>query len=226
MQLPPYYLSRPEVQFGPGLCESFEQVFREHVLGGSGTLIDYTLSTPRWQFLSYLGDTKEVLFHGSGNPDITRFEPQQSDDTNEFGNQRAVYASSDAIWAIYFAIVDRGRHVRSLVNSCFRVAGPTTRSGPHYYVSVNSDALPHRPWRTGTIYILPRRGFEQQPPGFSHGVEVEFAQWRSFSPVTPLAKISIGPEDFPFLAQIRGHDPKVVRQRAQADPDGFPWLDR
>ena len=225
MQQPPHYLSRPEAQLGPGLRESFDQVFRERIRGGSGMLIDYALSAPKWQFLSYLGDTKEVLFHGSGNPDIARFEPRQSNDVVEFGNQRAVYASSDAIWASYFGILDRDGYVGSLVNSCFRVTGPNIKSGPHYYFSINSDALPHRPWRTATVYILSRQGFEQQPRKLSHGAEIESAQWRSFSPVTPLAKITVEPEEFPFLAQIHGHDQAVVQQRAQADPEGFPWLD-
>lgn len=33
------------------------------------------------------------------------------------------------------------------------------------------------------------------------------------------------PEDFPFLAEIRGHDDAHILERAKSDPDGFPWLD-
>ncbi len=29
----------------------------------------------------------------------------------------------------------------------------------------------------------------------------------------------------PFLDQVRRHDPVALRERAYADPGGFPWLD-
>ena len=35
---------------------------------------------------------------------------------------------------------------------------------------------------------------------------------------------SLEPADFPFLDRVRRHDAAVIRQRASADPDGFPWL--
>ena len=63
------------------------------------------------------------MLHGSGSPDIQEFEPRQSNDLAEFGNRRAVYAASDGIWPIYFAVVNRDGPVTSLVNSCARVVG-------------------------------------------------------------------------------------------------------
>lgn len=44
------------------------------------------------------------------------------------------------------------------------------------------------------------------------------------SEVRPLARLRVVPEDFPFLRQVRGHDKKVIDERAAADPNGFPWL--
>jgi hypothetical protein len=38
-------------------------------------------------------------------------------------------------------------------------------------------------------------------------------------------KLSVGPEDFPLLDHIRGHDDESTFARARADPDGFPWVD-
>ena len=89
------------------------------------------------------------MLHGSANADIMEFEPRKSDDLVEFGNRRAVYAASDGIWPIYFAIVDRDNYVTSLVNACFRVVTPSGKSEPFYYFSVNGDALAHRPRRGG-----------------------------------------------------------------------------
>ncbi|MEX0761303.1 MAG: hypothetical protein WD208_09065 [Dehalococcoidia bacterium] len=209
----------------PEIITSFEHLFAERVLRAGGAGIDYTLPAPKWQFLNYMADTKEVVMHGSGDSTISEFQPRQSNDVDEFGDQRAVYAASDGIWATYFAIVDRDRFVRSLVNTCFRVVEPGGTSEPYYYFSVNRGALPHQPWRPGTVYVLPRKTFEPQPWQRSRGIEIESAQWRSFVPVKPLARIAVNPSDFPFLGQIRGHDPVAVRQRSMTDPDGFPWLD-
>ena len=226
MQLPAYFLSRPSVPLTPELASKFDALIEAATSRGDGAVIDYTLAAPKWQFLCYLCDTKPILMHGSGNPNIAEFEPRQSNDVAEFGNRKAVYAASDAIWSMYFAIVDRERYVQSLVNSCFRVVGPNEQlSEPYYFFSINGDALPHNPWRTGTIYVLPRATFEQQARAQHAGHTIDLAQWASLVPVRPLAKLTVEPEDFPFLTQIVAHDPDTVRQRAEANPNGFPWLE-
>ncbi len=226
MQLPPYYLPRPPYDLAPATRDAFERLFATAVRAGQGQVLDYALGAPKWQFLCWLCDTQEVLLHGSGTRDIRVFEPRQSNDIEEFGNRRAVYAASDGIWPLYFAIVDRDRYVRSLMNACFRVLGPDgARSDPMYFFSINGDALPHQPWREGTIYILPRSGFEPQPRRPYHGLELEIAQWANLAPVQPLAQLAVSPSDFPFLDHVRAHDVDVVTERAARDPQGFPWLD-
>jgi hypothetical protein len=57
------------------------------------------------------------------------------------------------------------------------------------------------------------------------GTPMAVAQWASPEPVVPLAKIEVGHEDFPLLADIRGHDWEKTVQRVRANPDGFPWVD-
>jgi hypothetical protein len=225
MQLPPYFLPQPAANWEADTIAAFEQLFTLTLAQGMGTAIEYTLPAPKWQFLCYLCDHKNILLHGSGNANIVEFEPRKSNDVVAFGNRRAVYAASDGLWAIYFAIVDRDNHVTSLVNSCFRVVDATEKSEPYYFFSINGDALPHSPWREGMIYLLPSASFEQQPCQRYRGAEIELAQWASPVPVRPLAKLSVRPEEFPFLAQIRPHDPTVIRERAFADPDAFPWLE-
>ncbi len=221
MNLPSYYLKRPTLDLTNEITSSFEDLFTEQVVNAGGELIEYSLSAPKWQFLNYLCDSKEVVMHGSGNSTISEFEPRQSTDVKEFGDQRAVYAASDGIWASFYAILDRYRYVRSLSNACIRFINSGGQTNSYYYFSINDDALPHEPWRTGTIYILPRQTFEKEsaPKGR------ESTQWRSFFPVKPLAKVSVGPEDFPFLEQIRGHDMETILRRSKENPDGFPWLE-
>jgi hypothetical protein len=229
MQLPPHLSTRPDLDLGAEKAAAFERLFAEiteRSKQGEIVDIDYDLPAPKWQFLNWLCDTKNVLVHGSGDHNIAEFEPRQSNDIFEFGNRRAVYAASDGIWAMYFAIVDRDGPVRSLMNACVRVINEDgSRSEPYYFFSINGDALPHDPWRQGTIYILSRATFEQQAHGELRGIPYEIQQWASPEAVKPLAKIAVGPEDFPFLSQILPHDPEVIRERATRDPEGFPWFD-
>jgi hypothetical protein len=222
---PRWFAPRPASRPDPETVAAFEQLFAAILQSGGGSLIDYTLPAPKWQFLCHVSDHKEIVLHGSGQPDILEFQPRQSNDAAEFGNRRAVYAASDGIWPIYFAVMDRDNGVTSLVNSCARlVHSDGSRSEPYYFFSINADALSRRPWRDGTIYLLPRSTFEPQPPQSYRGLQLEIAQWASAVPVPTLARLPVEPEDFPFLAQIYGHDPRVVKERAARDPDGFPWL--
>jgi hypothetical protein len=223
MQLPSYFLPQPAANWDVDTIASFERLFTESVEHGTGAEIEYTLSAPKWQFLCYMCDHKNLVLHGSGKTDILEFEPRQSNDVAAFGNRRAVYAASDGIWSIYFAVVDRDNGVTSLVNACFRLVEAHDKSGPYYYFSINADALPHKPWRNGTIYLLSADSFEQQSSQRYRDVAIEHAQWASLVPVRPLAKLAVTPEDFPFLAQIQPHDPATLRERALANPDGFPW---
>jgi hypothetical protein len=226
MQLSPYFSPRPPLDTSPQTLAAFARLYREAVAPGTGQAIDYTLAVPKWQFLCWLCETQEIVLHGSGDAGIEEFEPRQSNDILEFGNRQAVYAASDGIWPIYFAVMDRDRYVRSLSNACFRVVGADgARSEPYYFFSINGDALPHQPWRQGTIYLLPRVTFEQQALLEKDGEQFEVAQWASLVPVRPLARLAVAPEDFPFLSRIYPHDPALLRERAARNPEGFPWMD-
>ena len=52
------------------------------------------------------------------------------------------------------------------------------------------------------ITDLPRDTFEQQPEATFGAMRVAIPQWASAEPVVPLARIEVGPEDFPLLSQI------------------------
>ena len=223
MDTPPYYLTLPATPLDAATKQDFLHLWNEVQAQTPHVLIDYTLSAPKWQFLNYLVEHGAVLLHGSGRSDIARFEPRQPIDLTEFGAQRAVYAASDSIWAMFFAIIDRDNYGIQMINACYRVWQGLTRSDAYYYFSVNWDAWLQSPWRSGTIYLLPAETFTQQPRGVHDDSEIEIAQWVSREPVVPLARLAVEPADFPFLDQVLAHDPDVVFARAQADPNGFPW---
>ena len=221
--LPDYWLSRPTTIFDQKTWMVFDELLNTtRNIGGCPT-IEFNLPWPKWQFLCHLADQHGIALHGSGDPNIALFEPRQSNDLTEFGNQKAIYAASDGLWAMFFAIVDRER-VMSITNACIRLTDETgTLHGPYYVFSVSQSALPTQPWRTGTVYLLPRSTFITQPPMAFGTNQVQVAQLASFVPVQPFAKLTVTPTDFPFLMQIRGHDDKRVQEYATAMQTGAPW---
>jgi hypothetical protein len=185
--------------------------------------VEEPLPAPKWQFLCHLADAHGLVLHGSGDPDIGVFEPRQANDLGEFGNQRAVYGAGDGIWAMFFAIADRDR-IGSVTNACVRLADAAGRvSPPRYVFSISRPALPLRPWRSGTVYVLPGDTFTLQPPLRFGEYEVRIPQLASLVPVAPLARVAVEPEDFPFLDLVRAHDDDRLAEYAHALETGAPW---
>lgn len=223
MMLPDYWMKRPGENPDDSTRDDFNELFHTTLDSGDCPTIEYSLHAPIWQFLCHLSDYHDIALHGSGNLDIPLFEPRKSNDINDFGNQKAVYAASDGILAMFFAIVDRGR-VSSITNACIHLEEDTGAvHGPFYVFSVSQSALANRPWRSGAVYLLPRQGFLPEPPMDFGSSKVHIAQLASFVSVKPLAKIIVTPGDFPFLAQIRGHDDQRLHEYASALQTGSPW---
>ena len=223
MMLPDYWLTRPGMSPDERARSAFDELLDTTLRSGDCPTIPFTLPWSKWQFLCHLADHHDIALHGSGDPNIVLFEPRQSHDLNEFGNQKAVYAASDGLWAMFFAIIDRDR-ITSITNACIRLTDETgALHGPFYVFSVSQSALPSQPWRTGTVYLLPRSTFTVQPPIAFGSSQVHIAQLASLEPVQPLAKLTVTPADFPFLAQIRGHDDQRLQEYATALQTGAPW---
>lgn len=225
MDLPAYWLPRPQARPDRATLTTFDGLLEQALDRGPDRPIDYQLDAPKWQFLCYAADRGGVVLHGSGDPGIERFEPRQPDDTLEFSSRRAVFAATDGIWPMYYAILDREQHPMMLCNSCIRICSGSRTSDPYYFFSISRPALHLQPWRTGTVYLLPADPFETQPRISVDDSLIEVAQAASPLAVEPVAKLSVLPGDFPFLHQIRGHDDQVLAARIAADPDGFPWYE-
>lgn len=217
-----FLLPRPPLDLTPEKITAFEALYRST---DTGSRIDYRLPYPKWQYLSYLCDTKDLVLHGSQNTGISEVEPRQANDKKEFSNQKAIYATTDGIWVIYFAILDRKKYSEmSLFNSCLRVRLSADQiSEPMYFFSITHSVLLKEPWCPGMIYILPRQSFEQEPAQEMQGMEIIFPHWISPLPARPIARLQVGSQDFPFLEQIHGHDDEKLVQLATQDPGGFPW---
>lgn len=225
-ELPSYWHPRPPATRDAATRAAFDNLLAEAIARGPGEATPYRLGVPMWQFLCYLADERGVALHGSPRPDIARFEPRQPHDLHDFGAQNAVYAAADGIWPLYFAILDRERTPTALNNACIRLTAPDGRvAGPYYMFSIGRHVIGRRPYTPGTIYLLPRESFVEEPPFPFGGAIVTTAQLASLQPVTPLAKLAVEPEDFPFLEQMRAHDDERLAEYAAAIQAGAPWPD-
>jgi hypothetical protein len=219
--IPSYYLSRPQFDLNTKKQAAFDDLWQSATKGG---FIDFRLPYPKWQFLSYLCDSHELVLHGSQKRDIEVVEPRQANDKRSYSNQNAIYATTDGIWVTYFAIIDRlGHPGLSLFNACFQInLAEQQMSEPYYFFSISVEFRKQNPWCQGCVYILPRQNFSHEEAQLAQGVEVIFPHWISTLPAKPVAKLIVGPADFPFLDQIHGHDDQKLVDLYTANPDAFP----
>lgn len=226
VEIPEFWLPRPPFELSPERLSGFEVIYRTLVQPGEGACIDLS-DMPKWVFLTWLCEAKGLLLHGSVDHSIQVFEPRtpKARDDDLFSQQTAVFASGDGIYPIFNAVLDREHFRPRILSAVLRFALPEGLSDPRYFFSITDRVLAQHPWREGTVYVLPPRGFVQQPPYRLGRFVVHDPHFASPSPVRPLAKIRVGLHDFPFLNQVRAHNDTELVQRFTADPDGFPWLE-
>jgi hypothetical protein len=229
--LPDYWMERPPLSPSRSTQAAVEEFLSLGQPGGSDRLLDvdpivHAGGITPWHFLCAVAERREIAFHGTGDPAIESFEPRQPIDFAPFGHQKAVFATTDPIWAMYYAIVDRDRHRLTLNNGCILVLDAEGRRElPYYYFSITDGALPEQPWRTGYVYFLPAETFVPQPAATYAGRAARVPQLASPVAVTPFARLRVGPGDFPFLDRIRGHEDERLAEYAQAVMTAAPWPD-
>jgi hypothetical protein len=167
--------------------EAFDELLARTPEGGA---VDYDLPQPKWWFLHHLV-THGFVLHGSNKTEIAEFETRPNFDAHNERHVDAVFASDDAIWPLYFAVVNRPV-VQSLINWCEHPGNGTSR----YLFSIGSDPRDDASWMTGTIYVLPSATFTLTP---------ESRELTSPVPVRPRARLAVQPDDFPFKENTRGH---------------------
>jgi hypothetical protein len=185
---------------------AFEQLYEEMMTRADGRFLDYTLPHPKHEFLRYVAVQEQIIFHGSGDPNIDEFRTVRTSmelrDKTGRGNLQAVYGTHDGLWPMFFAIVDRGQLTGSIRNGVAYHENDAGEQLAAYQFSINKEMLPKQPWREGTMYFLPRATFRRLPISD----EAMSNEWASETAVKPIARLLLQPEDFPFLAQIGGHD--------------------
>ena len=183
--------------------EAFESLFLKARRLGPAAFIDYHIAYPKHEFLRYLVDRKQILLHGSPYPDLKVLVPLRlSTDPRAAMNRQSIFASADAIVPMFFAILDHEKYSGSTSNGSYRLFDANGLATTYYVFTINEKMLNLRPFRCGTVYLLPKDKFA--PAAAGHGVILE--EWISEEPVPVLAKLSISPDDFPFVNAIGVHN--------------------
>jgi hypothetical protein len=166
-------------------AQAFDELLARTPEGGT---VDYNVPQPKWWFLHHLL-TQGFVLHGSNVRTIDEFETRPNFDAHNERHVEAVFASDDAIWPLYFAVV---RRPQSLINWCEHPGNGTSR----YVFSIGANPRDDASWMTGTIYVLPSATFTLTP---------ESRELTSLVPVRPRARLTVEPNDFPFKGKTRGH---------------------
>jgi hypothetical protein len=130
----------------------------------------------------------DVLFHGSNTRMIDIFEPR-SQLTAHDRPVKAVFATPDPLWAMFFAVTDTARAIGRW-NMCL-LPDESGLPRARYFFAVRGE--PRSVWAEGAVYVLPKDRFV--PSDIP-------AEWISFEPVSPLAVIPVGRDDFPFADRV------------------------
>jgi hypothetical protein len=155
---------------------------------------------PRLDFFRWLAEHRDVVFHGSARDDLRELSTdRRSRDTTAWGNQQAVYASTDPVWAIYFACLRRDRGWTGTRNASLGRAGGPLYPRRYLFAHNRGSASADR-FGAGSLYLLSPLGFVSDEPVAG---AIDTAHLVSREPVRPLARIDVTPEDFPFRSRIR-----------------------
>lgn len=154
----------------------------------------------RLDFLRWLAENRPVVFHGSPRDDLHELSTERrSTDSTAWGNQQAVYASTDPVWALYFACLRRDRGWTGTKNGSLGRTGGPLYPRRYFFLHNRGSASPDR-FGPGSLYLLPPATFAADEP--LAGV-IDTAHLVSREPVEPLARLDVTPEDFPFRDRVR-----------------------
>jgi hypothetical protein len=154
---------------------------------------------PRLDFLRWLAENRPVVFHGSPRDDLRELSTERrSRDATAWGNQQAVYASTDPVWAIYFACLRRDGSWTGTRNGSMGRAGGPLYPRRYFFVHNRGSASADRFGR-GSLYLLSPSTFVADEPLAG---EIDTAHLVSHEPVRPLGRLDVTPDDFPFRDRI------------------------
>jgi len=183
--------------------EIFDLLLDRALIGNPRLPISYNLPYPKSEFLNYVCDWRGFVVHGSPMSDLLTLRPiRKSSDKSEFGNRQQVFASPDAMWAMWFAILDKAK-LNLTRNGSVRIGRGQNRV-KYYHFELPKENKEDSPFAEGMLYITRAQDFpDKRPYPILDWFDAEIEEWGSTQPVTPLAKIRVSPRDFPYLAKVQ-----------------------
>jgi hypothetical protein len=174
----------------PHLTEADRAAF-ERLLAATpdGGDVAYDLERPKWWFLHH-AIRSGLLLHGTNEHGLEVLGTRANDDARG-APVDAVFASDDAIWPLYFAVVRREALRYGYINWAVHV-----RDGSRYVFSIGADPAAPDSWTNGTIYLLPGESFRRTDSS---------RELVSETAVKPRARLAVAPEDFPFRRRTIEH---------------------
>lgn len=148
-------------------------------------------------FLNYVVQNKGYLLHGSGVNSIQQIKPHSANcSSKEFGNQDAVFANKDPFITMFYAL--KNKDFEGVAESSSFVDSETGKT-EYKFKFKTSNPTSEYCLSKGSIYLLERDSFIQG----SNDVGELIDEWASPELVSPIAKIDVNPEDFPYLSQVK-----------------------
>lgn len=183
--------------------QSFDDLLQKALTGDPRIPIHYELPFPKIDFLNYICDWRGYVLHGSPLHDLDVLQPiRKSSDNNEFGNRQQIFCSPDANWAMWFAILEKGKFNLTR-NGSLRV-GRDDRRIKYYHFELPKSNKEDPPFTEGMIYIARAEDFpDKRPYPILEWFDAEVEEWGSTRPVSPLARIRVSPQDFPYLDKVQ-----------------------
>ena len=183
--------------------QAFDILLDTALAGDLRKPISYNLPFPKAEFLNYVCDWRGFVVHGSPILDLQTLEPvRKSRDDNEFGNRQQIFCSPDAIWAMWFAILEKGKFKQTR-NGSVRVGRGTGRI-KYYHFELPKENKANHPFTEGMIYIARAQDFpDKRPYPILDWFDGEIEEWGSTQPVIPLTRIRVSPRDFPYINMVQ-----------------------
>ena len=187
-----FFAQATPIQLSSRKKDDFASMWLSATAGHTGPEIRYGSEYPKHDFLSYLVKNEDVILHGSPIPGIEMLNVEGN--SGLFGDEKVtgVYATNDPAVALYFAVFKHGESTGA-VDGVFRGTGQRAQS-TFYHFAACADSFEKCPWSEGTVYIVPREGFDDSGAGLIRRKSTR-----------PLARLAVSPSDFPYRHQVRGY---------------------
>ncbi len=183
--------------------QTFDFLLDNALIGNPRVSISYNLAYPKADFLNYICDWRGFVVHGSPLHDLVTLQPvRKSSDKSEFGNHQQIFCSPDAMWGMWFAILDKAKYNLTR-NGSVRI-GRGKNCVKYYHFELPKENKEHHPFVEGMIYITRAQDFpDKRSYPMLDWFNAEIEEWGSTNPVSPLPTIRVSPRDFPYLDKVQ-----------------------